>query len=102
MVSMRFSHWTHGLIPWRLNHRKLIAQKGPAMAHRISLSTILADARDDLRTRRASRTARMTLVSEVASYSTPAEQLELDAILDRADPDAADQIRPLIHRSFAA
>lgn len=72
------------------------------MAHRISLSTILADARDDLRHRRASRTARMTLVSEVASYSTPAEQIELDAILDRADPHAADEIRDMIHRSFAA
>jgi hypothetical protein len=101
MVSMRFSHWTHGLIPWRLNHVKLIAQKGPAMAHRISLSPILATARDDLRSRRASRTARMTLARELASYSTPAEQIELDAILDRADPEAADEIRHLIHRSCA-
>ena len=81
---------------------KLIAQKGPAMAHRISLSTILADARDDLRSRRASRAARMTLVRELASYSTPADQIELDAILDRADPDAADEVRQLIHRSLAA
>jgi hypothetical protein len=72
------------------------------MAHRISLSTILADARDDLRSRRASRATRMTLVRELASYSTPAEQIELDAILDRADPDAADEIRHMIHRSFAA
>ena len=44
----------------------------------------------------------MTLVRELASYSTPADQTELDAILDRADPDAAAEIRPLIHRSFAA
>jgi hypothetical protein len=102
MVSMRFSHWTHGLIPWRLNHVKLIAQKGPAMAHRISLSPILAAARDDLRSRRASRAARMTLVRELASYSTPAEQIELDAILDRADPEAADEIRHMIHRGCAA
>ena len=102
MVSMRFSHWTHGLIPWRLNHVKHSAQKGPAMAHTISLSTILADARNDLRTRQASRAAHMTLVRELASYSTPAEQIELDAILDRADPDAADQIRGMIQRSFAA
>jgi len=49
------------------------------MAHRISLSTILADARDDLRSRRASRATHMTLVRELASYSTPAEQIELDA-----------------------
>ena len=72
------------------------------MAHRISLSPILAAARDDLRSRRASRAARMTLVRELASYSTPAEQIELDAILDRADPEAADEIRPMIHRSCEA
>ena len=102
MVSMRVSHWTHGLIQWRLNQVKLIAQKGPAMAHRISLSTIFADARDDLRSSRASRAARMTLVRELACYSTPAEQIEMDAILDRADPDAADEIRHMIQRSFAA
>ena len=72
------------------------------MTHRISLSPIVAAARDDLRRRRASRAARMTLVREIASYSTPAEQVELDAILDRADPEAAEQIRPMIHRSFAA
>ena len=72
------------------------------MAHRISFSPILAAARDDLRSRRASRAARMTLVRELASYSTPADQIELDAILDRADPDAADEVRQLIHRSLAA
>jgi hypothetical protein len=44
----------------------------------------------------------MTLVRELAGYSTPAEQIEMDAILDRADPDAADQIRDMIQRSFAA
>ena len=72
------------------------------MSHRISFSPILAAARDDLRSRRASRAARMTLVRELASYSTPADQIELDAILDRADPDAADEVRQLIHRSLAA
>ena len=72
------------------------------MAHRISLPLVLAAAREDLRSRRASRAARMTLVRELASYSTPADQIELDAILDRADPDAADEVRQLIHRSLAA
>jgi hypothetical protein len=81
---------------------KLIAQKGPALAHRISLLPILAATREDLRSRRASRAAHMTLVRELASYSTPAEQIELDAILDRADPEAAEEIRRMIHRSFAA
>ena len=102
MVSMRFSHWTHGLIPRRLERVKLIAQKGTAMAHRISLPLVLAAARDDLRSRRAARAARMTLIRELAGYSTTAEQIELDAILDRSDPEAADEIRQLIHRNFAA
>src|SRR5664279_4486064 len=93
MVCMRLCHWTHGLIQWRINRVKLIAQKGPAMAHRITLSTILADARDDLRSSRASRAARMTLVRELAGYSTPAEQIEMDAILDRADPVSYTHLR---------
>jgi hypothetical protein len=63
------------------------------------LSPRWAAARDDLRTRRACRTSRRRLERELASYTTPAEQLELDAILDRADPKAADEIRRLIHRS---
>ena len=72
------------------------------MSHRISFSPILTAARDELRSRHASRAAHMTLVRELASYSTPADQIELDAILDRADPDAADEVRQLIHRSLAA
>jgi hypothetical protein len=72
------------------------------MEHRISLSPLWTAARDDLRSRRASRAARETLVRELASYSTPAEENELDAILDRADPDAADEIRRMIHRGRVA
>ena len=102
MDSMRSSHWTHWLILWRLNHLNLIAQKGPAMEHRTLLSPLWTAARDDLRTRRASRASRETLERELASYSTPAEQNELNAILDRADPDAAAEIRSMIHRSRVA
>ena len=102
MDSMRSSHWTHGLILWRLNYLNLIAQKGPAMEHPTSLSRLWTAARDDLSTRRASRATRWTLERELASYSTLAEQNELNAILDRADPAAAAQIRPMIHRSRVA
>ena len=87
----------------------LIVQKRPAMEHRTSLSmehrTSLSQlwtaARDDLSNRRASRASRKTLERELASYSTPAEQNELNAILDRANPDAAAKIRPMIHRRVA-
>jgi hypothetical protein len=72
------------------------------MEHRLPLSPRWAAARDDLRTRRACRTSRKVLERELTSYSTPAEQLELDAILNRAEPKAADEIRRLIHRSRIA
>jgi hypothetical protein len=80
----------------------LIALKGPAMEHRITLSPLWAAARDDLRTRRASRAARKTLERELASYATPADQNELDAILEHADPDAAAEIRRIIDRNRVA
>ena len=72
------------------------------MQHRINLSPLLAATRDDLRARRTARASRRALMRELASYTTPAEHLELDAILDRADPAAAAQIRSLIHRSRVA
>ena len=79
----------------------LIVQKRPAVEHRTSLSQLWTAARDDLSNRRASRASRKTLERELASYTTPAEQNELNAILDRANPDAAAKIRPMIHRLVA-
>jgi hypothetical protein len=80
----------------------LIAQKEHAREHRTSLSQLWTAARDDLSNRRASRASRKTLERELASYSTPAEQNELNAILDRADPHAAAEIRPIMRRSRVA
>jgi hypothetical protein len=80
----------------------LIAQKRHTMEHRTSLSPLWNAARDDLRNRRASRASRETLERELASYTTPADKHELNAILDRADPDAAAEIRRIIHRSRVA
>ena len=72
------------------------------MEHRISLSPLLAATRDDLRTRRASRASRRTLERELASYTSQAEQNELNAILDRADPEAAAEIRSIVWRNRVA
>jgi hypothetical protein len=72
------------------------------MEQRLPLSPRWTAARDDLRARRACRTSRKSLVRELASYSTPAEQLEFDAILNRADPQAADEIRRLLQRNRIA
>ena len=101
MDNILSSHWTHGLILGRLDHMNLIVQKIPAMEHRTCLSQLWTAARDDLSNRRGSRASRKTLERELASYSTPAEQNELNAILDRANPDAAAKIRPMIHRRVA-
>ena len=72
------------------------------MEHRISLSPLLATTHDDLRSRRASRATRKTLERELASYTSQAEQAELDAILDRAEPEAAAEIRSIIWRNRVA
>jgi hypothetical protein len=72
------------------------------MDHRITLSPLWDAARDDLRSRRAARASRRTLESELAGYTTAAEQNELEAILQRADPDAAAQIRSIIGHSRVA
>jgi len=80
----------------------LIAQEAPTVEHRTSLSLRWHAARDDFRTRRTARASRETLKRELASYSTPAERHELNAILDRADPDSAAEIRRLIQRGHVA
>ena len=72
------------------------------MEHRVQLSPRWTAVRDDLSTRRATRASRRTLERELASFTTPAERQELDAILDRSDPDAADEIRGIIHRTRVA
>lgn len=80
----------------------LIAQKEHSVERRTSLSPLWTAVRDDLRTRRVARASREDLARDLASYTTPAEQDELDAILDRAEPHAAAEIRGLIHRNRVA
>jgi hypothetical protein len=69
------------------------------MQHRTPLSPRWAAARDDLSARREARASHKILERELASFTTSAEVHELHAILDRADPRAADEIRSMIHRS---
>jgi hypothetical protein len=90
------------LISHRLEDMNLIAQKAHALARRASSSPRWNAARVVIRARRASHTSGATLERELASYATPAEQNELNAILDRADPNAAANIRRLIHRETPA
>ncbi len=80
----------------------LPTQEDHKTEHGASLSLRWAATRDDLLARRAARASDKTLVRELASYTTPAEQLELDAILERAEPEAAAEIRAIVQRSRVA
>jgi hypothetical protein len=66
------------------------------------LSPLWASARDELRTRRSARAAHKTLERELASYTSPAEQNELDAILDRCPVGDVAEIRAIVNRQRAA
>jgi hypothetical protein len=72
------------------------------MENRTSLLPLWTAARDELRARRAERASRKTLERELASYTTPAEQNELDAILERYPADEVAEIRQIIKRGRAA
>jgi hypothetical protein len=72
------------------------------MEHRNPSSPLWAAARDELRTRRAARASRKTLGRELASYTSPAERNELDAILDRFPADEVAKIRQMVNRRRVA
>ena len=71
------------------------------MEHPTLLSPRGAAVRDDLGARREARAAREILKRELASFTTSADVHEFDLILDRADPQAADNVRSLIPRLSA-
>lgn len=58
--------------------------------------------RDEVRARRAERASREALERDLASYTTPAERNELDAILGRYDEDEIADIRRIIDRRRVA
>jgi uncharacterized protein with PIN domain len=64
---------------------------------RNSTSTV-AMLRDALAARRAERLERQRLERELATYTSPAERLELEAIIDRYRPDETRQIRAILAR----
>ena len=59
---------------------------------------LLAEARDDLRRRRAARAARRTLERELATYITPAEVDDLLAAMRGHDDAENDEIRTILTR----
>lgn len=67
-------------------------------APRTLAGQLLAEARDDLRRRRAARAARRTLERELATYITPAEVDDLLAAMRGHDDPENDQIRTMLTR----
>lgn len=79
---------------------KLSVVKGPTMEHHTLLSPRRGAVRDDLCARREARAAREILKRELASFTT-VDRHELDLTFDRADPQAADNVRHLVPRLSA-
>lgn len=58
----------------------------------------LSSLRANLRTARQDRLAHRRLVAELASYRTPAEQADLDAMLDRYSERETAEVREIVGR----
>jgi len=69
------------------------------MSHTVSSSShpapLLGSILGDFRAHRAARLARRELEAELASYTTPADLDDLEAVLSRSDSDDADVIKRL-------
>jgi hypothetical protein len=57
---------------------------------------MLSALREDLRAKRAARQARRTMIRELAAYTSPADQADLDATLSRYDDDEVAEVRRLL------
>jgi hypothetical protein len=66
-----------------------------------ALPALLATVRDELRNQRARRAARRRLEADLATYTSPADLDELDAVLDRYDETQVADIRTIVHRQRA-
>jgi len=67
-----------------------------------NLTNYWATTRDELRTRREQRADSRRLERELATYSSPSERAELDAILSRHPASAVAPLENIISRQRAA
>ncbi len=67
-----------------------------------SLPALFAHVADELRARRAARAARLQLIRELSTYTSPGDLEDLYATLDRYDGEDAEQIRTILARLQAA
>lgn len=67
----------------------------------MQLAAKIRDARTSLSHRRTVRLARRRLSAELAAFSSAADRVELDLLLDRHDHDETREIRSLLIRQDA-
>ncbi|HEX6346664.1 hypothetical protein [Umezawaea sp.] len=60
-------------------------------------TTAIRTLRTSLSSRRAARRSRQSLERQLASYNTPSDRLDLDAMLDRHDSEDAAEIKAILH-----
>jgi hypothetical protein len=60
-------------------------------------TTAIRTLRKSLSSRRAARRNRQSLERQLASYTTPSERLDLEAMLDRHTPEDAAVIKAILH-----
>lgn len=63
---------------------------------------IVASVRETLASRRAERQERQRLESELAAFVTPADRLDLEAMLDRHSPEETREVRAILARQDLA
>jgi hypothetical protein len=66
------------------------------MGHHASLSPLFAAFRRHLHADRDARQARLALEGDLRHYNTPAERLELWAIMDRHTPQQTAELRDIV------
>jgi hypothetical protein len=67
----------------------------------VQLVTMIRDARAGLSQRRAVRLARRRLGAELAAFSSAADRVELELLLERHDRDETREIRSILLRQDA-
>jgi hypothetical protein len=65
-------------------------------------TSIVANVRETLATRKAERAQRLQLERELAAFTSPADQLELQAVLYRHSPAEGSEVRAILARNAAA
>lgn len=65
-------------------------------------TSIVASLRETLASRKAERTQRLQLERELAAFSSPADQLELQAVLYRHSPEEGREVRAILTRNALA